>query len=231
MSSTRTRLSPLSTAGLLVLCVVPSLAGVLRIVELATGAEITPDNARFFESPVAVVVHIVSVTTYSVLGAFQFAPGLRRGRPGWHRAAGRVLVPAGLVAALSGLWLTLFFPVPAKDEGLLEAFRIVVGVAMTISIALGYRAVRGRDTAGHRAWMIRGYALGMGAGTQAVILAPVTAIAGAPTGVAWPLLMGAGWAINAAVAEWLIRRRVTDRRTRTRSYVPAEARVSIHRSR
>jgi uncharacterized membrane protein len=200
------RSSRLGTSGLLVLCAVPAVAGALRLTEIVTGAEITPENARFLESPVPVVLHIVGAVGFLVLGAFQFAPGLRRRHLGWHRAAGRVLVPAGLVAALSGLWLTLFFPVPAKDEGLLEAIRIVVAVAMTAAIVRGYVAVRRRDIAGHRAWMVRGYALGMGAGTQAVGIGLVTVIAGAPTGLAWPLLMGACWLVNVVVAEWIIRR-------------------------
>src|SRR4051794_12231906 len=35
--------------------------------------------------------------------ALQFVPTLRRGRSRWHRIAGRVLVPAGVFVALSGL--------------------------------------------------------------------------------------------------------------------------------
>ena len=96
--------------GLIALSVVPVLAGTFRLVEFGGGAEITPDNARFFAEPVPVVLHIVSVTIYCVLGAFQFAPGFRRRKPNWHRAAGRILVPCGLVAALTGLWMAQFYP-------------------------------------------------------------------------------------------------------------------------
>ena len=90
-------------AALIALSAVPVAAGAVRLVGLAGGADITPDNARFFAAPVPIVLHILSVSLYCVLGAFQFAPGFRRRRPGWHRAAGRLLVPCGLVAALSGL--------------------------------------------------------------------------------------------------------------------------------
>ena len=37
---------------------------------------------------------------------------------------------------------------------------------MAASIVLGFTAIRRRDIAAHRAWMIRAYALGLGAGTQ-----------------------------------------------------------------
>ncbi len=84
-------------AALLVLSAIPLAAGAFRLTELAGGAEITPANARFFASPLPVVLHIVSAGVYVILGAFQFAPGFRRRRPGWHRAAGRLLVPCGLL--------------------------------------------------------------------------------------------------------------------------------------
>ena len=80
-------------AALLVLSAVPLAFGAFRLTELAGGAEITPANSRFFASPLPVVLHIVSASVYAILGAFQFASGFRRRRPGWHRAAGRLLVP------------------------------------------------------------------------------------------------------------------------------------------
>src|SRR5437773_6524219 len=102
----------LPPVGLIVLSLIPVLAGSVRLTELIGGAEITANNARFFASPIPVMVHIVSVTLYSLLGALQFVPSLRGGRPSWHRIAGRILVPAGLLVALSGLWMTVFYARP-----------------------------------------------------------------------------------------------------------------------
>ena len=51
-------------AALLVLSAVPIAGGAVRIAELTGGAEITPDNARFFAAPLPVVLHIISVTLY-----------------------------------------------------------------------------------------------------------------------------------------------------------------------
>src|SRR6266851_9059546 len=78
----------LAPVGLIVLSLIPVLAGSVRLTELMGGAEITANNARFFASPVPVTVHIVSVTVYTLLGALQFVPSLRRGRSSWHRIAG-----------------------------------------------------------------------------------------------------------------------------------------------
>ncbi|GAA4385362.1 DUF2306 domain-containing protein [Agromyces bauzanensis] len=103
----------LAVTGPLLLSLVPVVAGAARLTELSSGAAVTPDNARLFEAPVPVVLHIVGATVFSVLGAFQFVPSLRRRR--WHRLAGRVVVPAGFVAALSGLWMSAFFRLPSID--------------------------------------------------------------------------------------------------------------------
>ena len=132
---------------LIALSALPIGYGAVRLAELAGGAEITPENARFFAAPVPVVLHILSVSVYCVLGAFQFSSGIRRRRPGWHRGAGRLLVPLGLVAALSGLWLTQFYPPVDHDGPLLYVIRLVVGSAMVLFICLGFAAIRRRDIA------------------------------------------------------------------------------------
>ncbi|MFI6738565.1 DUF2306 domain-containing protein [Nonomuraea sp. NPDC050451] len=213
-----TKAGRLIPAGLLALSAVPVIAGAVRVAELTGGAAVTPDNARFFAAPAPVLLHIAGVTVYTVLGAFQFAPGFRRRRPAWHRAAGRLLVPAGLVAALAGLWMTLFSDLPAGDTGLLTVFRLAAGSAMAGSLALGLAAILRRDVARHRAWMIRAYALGMGAGTQAVLLSAWYAATGGDAHTdARALLQAVGWGLNLAVAEWAIRRR--PRRTAGRSSV------------
>lgn len=194
-------------AALIALSAVPVLGGAFRVAQLSGAAAATPDSARFFAAPVPVLLHIAGATVYCVLGAFQFAPGLRRSP--WHRRAGRVLVLCGLVAALSGLWMALFYPLPAHDDSLLTALRLVFGSAMAVAIALGLAAIRRRDVRAHRAWMIRGYAIAQGAGSQAVIIAAWVVAAGEPSGRARALLLGAGWVVNVVIAEWIIRREGT----------------------
>jgi uncharacterized membrane protein len=194
-------------AGLLLLSAVPVAAGSARVAELAGGARVTADNARFFATPLPVVLHIFGATVFCVLGAFQFVPALRRRRPRWHRLAGRLLVPCGLAAALSGLWMTLFYDLPPGDGDLLTVFRLCFGTAMAVSIVLATLAIRRRDVRRHRVWMTRGYAIGLGAGTQVLTHVPWTLLVGVPGEVTRAMLMAAGWVINLVVAEWALRRR------------------------
>jgi uncharacterized membrane protein YozB (DUF420 family) len=210
---------------LLGLLAIPVAAGAFRITMLVGGGEVTPENQRFFDSPVPVVLHIVAVTIYGGVGAFQFVPSLRRRRPGWHRRAGRVLVVAGLVTALTGLWMTLFYELPEADQGVLSLVRYAVGSAIVLFLGLGFAAIRRRDVASHRAWMIRAYALAMGAATQVLTLGiPLIVTLGAEPGKLGRLVgMSAGWLVNIAIAEWAIRRQPARRARRPRTLEPAPA--------
>lgn len=194
-------------AALVVLLAVPIGAGVRRLVELGSGAAVTPDNARYFAAPVPVVLHIVCVTLFCVLGALQFAPAFRRRSPGWHRRAGWLVVGGGLGAALTGVWMTLFYPHVEGDGALLFAFRLLFGSLMAACVVLGVSAIRRKDIASHRAWMLRGYAIALGAGTQAVVHLLWIPFLGQPGVLARALLMGAGWTINLVAAEWWLRAR------------------------
>jgi uncharacterized membrane protein len=209
---------------LIALVVVPAIAGSLRLLELAGGPQLIAVNPRMTASPVPVVVHIISAVAYAVLGAFQFSSRFRRRRPGWHRVAGRIVVVLGLAVAFSALWMTLFYARQPGTGELAYAFRLAFGSGMAASIILGLTAIRRRDIARHRAWMTRAYALALGAGTQVFTLGVGKAIFGTST-VTNDLCLVAAWAINLAVAEYVIRRPASRRRARGRSTVEAIAKV------
>jgi uncharacterized membrane protein len=204
---------------LLALFLIPIVAGTSRLVELSGGPALLPANPRVNASPLPVVVHIVSAIGYAVLGAFQFSSGLRRRHPGWHRAAGRVLVVLGLAVALSALWMTQFYGQPEHTSDLLYLFRLAFGTGMAACIVLGFTAIRRRDIQSHRAWMTRAYALALAAGTQVFTQGFGEAILGTHEGTR-DVLLGSAWVINLAVAEHFIRRPAR-RRSPRRQVSPA----------
>ena len=191
-------------ASLLALAFVPSAAGAARLVDLSGGR--TTENARFFDLPLPILVHIIGATTYLVLGAFQFMPSLRRARPRWHRWSGRVLVPAGIAGALSGLWMATMSDLPVYDNTALMWLRVVFGSLMVVGLVLGLVAIRRHDVTSHQRWMARAYAVALGAGTQAVVLGPMVFLVEQPGGNLKAVGMGFAWVLNLAVAEWLVRR-------------------------
>lgn len=208
--------------GLLVLSIVPCIGGIFRLVELELGAALgfLPENPRIRSAPIPVEIHLISSIPYCILGAFQFLPGLRGKHPKLHRLTGRFLVCAGIVSALSGLWMTHFYSFPDSLQGnLLYWVRLIVGFSMTMFILLGLSSILKKRIALHQAWMIRAYALGQGAGTQVLIALPWLLTIGEPAGFTRDIQMTAAWVINLAVAEWIIRRKkfeifVTSRLTR-----------------
>lgn len=192
-------------ADLVLLSVVPLTAGVLRLVQLAGGPQVLPADERFTGVPLALLLHIVSSAVFALVGTLQLLPRFRRRHLTWHRRAGRLLTGAGLVVAASALWMTLaYLPQPGTGR-LLFVLRLVVGTATAGSLVLGFTAIGRRDVAGHRAWMVRAYALGLGAGTQVLTQGLTEALVGTDV-VVGDLAKGAGWAINLLVAEWLLRR-------------------------
>jgi len=134
--------------------------------------------------------------------------------------AGRALVVLGLAVAFSALWMAAFYAREPGTGELTNVVRLAFGSGMAASIILGFAAIRRGDITHHQAWMTRAYALALGAGTQVFTLGFGEPIFG--TGqLANGLLMGAAWAINIAVAEYIIRRLRTRRTGRVKVMVAA----------
>ncbi len=197
----RPRSGGLAIAGLLLLATLPVIGGVLRLGEVSSGTDIDLP----WTSLVAIVAHIVAMTTFTVLGAFQFSPALRARRR-WHRTAGRVLIPAGFVAALASIWLVVFFGGPT-EEFALAMVRLVFAIPMVVFLVMSVVTIRRRDFIAHGSWMTRAYAIAVTGGTQALVLIFWSIPFGEVDayGEAW--LVGLGFVINSVVAELLIRRR------------------------
>jgi uncharacterized membrane protein YozB (DUF420 family) len=203
----------LGPASLVALSVIPLTAGALRLLQLAGGPAVVPSDHRFAGFPGALVAHIVGAAVFALVGAFQFVPQLRR--RSWHRRAGRAVALAGLAVAVSAVWLTLFYQQQPGSGTLLFFLRLVFAPAMAACLVLGFTAIHRRDIPAHRAWMMRAYAIGLAAGTQAFTEGIGEGIFGHGVLVA-DLSKGAGWVIDLAIAEWLIRRSYR-RRTRPAS--------------
>ena len=82
-----------------------------------------------------VTIHRVSALSFYILGgSFSFSAHLpahlRRTRPRWHRVGGRIALPIGLLSALSGMWMTQFYPNAPYDGLALYLIRLSVGSAM-----------------------------------------------------------------------------------------------------
>ncbi|MFN8196362.1 MAG: DUF2306 domain-containing protein [Nocardioidaceae bacterium] len=190
---------------LVLLSTIPLVAGALLLVQQAGGPALVPADDRFDSFPVALGLHVAGSAVFALVGCFQFVPRLRRRHLTWHRRAGRALVVAGMLVCGSAVWITLTYHAQPGTGPVLFWVRLVVGPTMAAFLFLGFSAVRRRDIAAHRAWMVRAYALGLGAGTQVFTEGFGEALFGRGVLVG-DLLKAVAWVINLLVAEWVIRR-------------------------
>ncbi len=193
---------------LIAISFIPLLAGLLRLIQLSGGPISLPDSERVLTLPaLPLILHIAGAMIFTIGGAFQFSVTLREKWPAWHIWAGRVVVFFGLVVALTAIWSNQFFPPSATDGQVIYVARIVVGIAMIFCFLLGFLNIRRQNIRAHRTWMMRGFALGIGPGTQAILAILWTISVGEMDASAKAFLFPAGWLINLAVVECLLLRR------------------------
>jgi len=191
--------------GLLLLSFVPCVGGIIRLVELGFGIEIMPLNPRVISEPTPVVIHIAGSIPYCILGIFQFLPTLRIKFPKWHRKCGCLLILLGILAAMTGLWMTHFYEFPNTLQGpLLYWARLSVGFGMIASILIGIVAIIKKNITRHKASMTYAYAIAQGAGTQVIITLPWILTIGEPSGLLRDILMITAWLINLYVAHLIV---------------------------
>ena len=191
---------------IVVFSLIPAFGGLIRLFELAGGPSMLPGNPRALANPWPVILHILGSFVFCIAGAIQFLPSLRRHRPAAHRMIGRVMVIAGILSASTGLWMTVYFTFPEEVQGsLLFSVRLVLGFAMVGLLAWAIIAVRARSFKRHGASMLRAYAIGQGASTQALLgIAWIVTFGVEPTGFLRDCFMVLCWVLNLLVAEALI---------------------------
>ena len=119
-------------------------------------------DRRYAEHPVLAYAHILPGVVYLVLAPFQISRRFRNRHLGLHRKMGRILIPTGIVAGVFGI----IFGILYSFGGLAEASASVVfGSWFVFCLAYAYQHIRTGDTVGHRRWMIRAFAIGLGVGT------------------------------------------------------------------
>ncbi|MFE5672136.1 DUF2306 domain-containing protein [Agromyces sp. NPDC056523] len=201
----------LTSLGIAAFAVVPYLTAPLAE---SSGGLASSYDGRPLPVLVAFYVHVVGGGLALVLGPLQFWRGLRTRHPLVHRSIGRTYLVAVGAAAVAGLVLA-----PVNQAGLVGLVGFgTLAVLWLLTGWRGYRAIRARDVASHRAWMMRNFALTYSAVTLRIWL-PLLIVAqipfagpdgfdaGAAFANAYAVVPFLAWLPNLVVAEWLIRRR------------------------
>lgn len=218
---------------IVVFSLVPAFGGLVRLVELAGGPSLLPGNPRALADPWPIIFHVLGSFVFCIAGALQFLPSLRRHRPTIHRVIGRITVIAGLLSAISGLWMTIVFAFPEAMQGsLLFSVRIILSLAMIGLLGWAIIAVKAGSFRKHAASMLRAYAIGQGASTQAFFgIALIVTFGIEPTGFLRDCFMVSCWVLNLLAAEALIHLFVAKPRPSNQTLIETRSHISMIRHR
>jgi hypothetical protein len=214
--STRLGTSPLRTPRLVVAILVAAVVATpvlafpyVLLDRSASRIDVQTDVAWW-----ALVVHVPCAATAMLLGALQFVPRIRARRR-VHRTIGRFFLGFGTVAfVLTAIPLALTTP-----NGNITRFGVLIpALAWPVVAVVAWRAIRARDVARHREWMIRLYAITFFAITARMVT-PLLLLVQVPVMSSWydgdvqaavsasiPYGQWLGWIVNLAIAELIIRR-------------------------
>lgn len=172
---------------------------------LPLGAAVHPDMRSTFElhDRWAIYMHVFASAVALALGPFQFGARLRAARPDLHRWSGRLYLGIGvLLGGLAGLLVAFdAFGGPIARVGFAW-----LALAWLFTGFKAFLAIRARDVASHRRWMVRNFALTFAAVTLRLWL-PALVASGVTMAVAYPAIAWLCWVPNLVVAEWLLQRR------------------------
>jgi hypothetical protein len=167
---------------------------------------VEPYNPGFAGYPHVTWTHVVLGAVYLTFAPVQLIGRIRARAIGYHRWAGRLLVPIGVLVGLSALFLGLVVPFSGHPE------RIVIGIFggfFLISLMLGYVRVTQGRIGEHREWMLRALAIGLSVATMRALFIPALMIAGNPSSDQIAMLSVGSFTVafllHAAAAEWWIR--------------------------
>lgn len=165
---------------------------------LPLGSRVQPEMREAYEAHrVGIYGHVFAAALALVLGPFQFSARLRAARPGLHRWLGRIYLGIGvLVGGSAGLFMAFH-----AYGGWIA--RLGFGCLALAWLSTGFRAylaIRARDIASHRRWMVRNFALTF-AGVTLRLWMPAAVLSGIPFETVYPVVAWLCWVPNLIVAE------------------------------
>lgn len=176
----------------------------VQVVQIPLGA-LPEDSLRLTATPVRHFMHVLGGAAFGILGPIQFSRVLMRRYGLLHRVMGRVFVAAGVMISLSSLSLLWHFPDTYSTA--INSGRLLFGIALGLALAIAMQAIYERDFTRHRNWMIRAYAIGMGATAVTMVFFPIYLITGEPpTGLTSDIVFLGSWTACVVFAECLLRR-------------------------
>ncbi len=157
---------------------------------------------RYLEHPIVTPLHMLSGILFISLAPLQFFKKIRSKNLGLHRQLGRALVICALISGVYGLIATVVLP--AFGGLASEASGWFFGPIFLFAILRAFWCARNKLIAKHREWMIRAFALGLGVGTQRLLLIVLMISSGYSFEESFGPALWLGFSLNLLIAElWI----------------------------
>jgi len=167
--------------------------------------EVARVDARFGAHLRMTLLHVIPGGLFLLFAPLQFSGRLRRRHPEVHRWSGRVLLPLVIASSLGGLYFGILIPYAGPGESIPIA---LFGGLLLFAVVRAYRAIRARQVALHREWVIRVFAIAIAISTVRLVSIPLD-LGLTPTGFRPPELfiysIWIGWLLTLGIAELWIR--------------------------
>ena len=127
------------------------------------GERMYPPNLResFLARPWGIYTHALFGSLGMLTGPLQFLASVRARWTRVHRTLGKVYVGSAVMVGLSGLYMA-----PYSFGGMVTHLGFGgLAVALLVTTGVAFARIRGGDVEGHRAWMVRSFALLFAAAT------------------------------------------------------------------
>ncbi len=192
------------TLGLYGLTLLGTVLAMVQVVQIPLDM-LPADDQRLEAAPTWHFVHVLGGSAFGLLGPVQFSRALQLKYGFVHRVLGRVFGASGAMISLSALGLLRRFPFAYSPA--ISGARLVFGIALGAALIVAMRAVWQRDFTGHRNWMIRAYAIGIGTTVVSMVFFPIFLVTGAPPqGLVADVAFVGSWTACIVFAELLVRR-------------------------
>lgn len=182
----------------------PILLAVVQVVQIPLDA-LPEDSQRLGATPILHFMHVLGGAIFAILGPIQFGRALLPKFGRLHRVLGRVFVATGAMIAFSSLGLLWNFPDTYSVA--ISGGRLVFGIGLGVALFMAMQAISARDLVRHRNWMIRAYAIGIGATAVTMVFFPIYLLTGEPPqGLVADIAFLGAWTACVLFAEGLVLR-------------------------
>lgn len=204
---------------LFLLFAIPGIPAILIVSLVLLGPFDSPTlmsliNARYFETPWAVLVHGSSSAVFFLTVPWQFSDRFRYRTPKWHRISGRLVLLSAYVMALSGIWM--HHSLTPDELGMRYVGMLLLSLGIVLAFTLAFYYVLQGQIAAHRRWMYRAVAIALASVTP-LFLEVIADISLGQLAMFKPVLPSllhdydrlVAVGLNLLIVQWLLRQQTT----------------------